>query len=145
MDIVGAIAATTGALQIVRELRELDAALDKVALKAQMVDLMGKLADVKLALLDAQAALREKDAEIANARAAMRTQAATVVKNGFRYRESPEDPGEPYGYPFCTRCEEIGAQMVSTINSPRERGAVCPQCKTLYVDATKYLLTSEMR
>lgn len=143
MDIVAAITTTTAALKIVREVRELDAAFDKAVLRSQMVDLMDKLSDVKVALIDAQDELREKDAALAKAKSAFETKASAIWKSGFLYMESPEEPGEPYGYPYCKRCDEVDGRLVTTANSMKERGCVCPQCKAVYIDPQRYLLKSE--
>ncbi len=144
MDFVTALATASAAMKIAREIKELDAAFDKAVLKSQMVDLMDKLADVKGSLIDIQEEVRLKDAELARLRDVMDARSTTIEKRGFRYKESPETPGEPYGYPFCPRCDEVDGRLVSTVNSPAGRGATCPQCKQMYVDGTRYLLKSEM-
>lgn len=64
MDISTALTLLAQATTIVKDLREIDKTFDRAHLKAQMADLYGTLADVKIALSDARELIHEKDKEI---------------------------------------------------------------------------------
>lgn len=64
MDIVAAISTIGQAINIAKGLREIQDDFSSAAYKAQMAELYGALADVKMALSDAKEALHEKDKQI---------------------------------------------------------------------------------
>ncbi|UGY03280.1 hypothetical protein [Bradyrhizobium quebecense] len=64
MDIAAALALVGQATGIVKNLREIEKGFDAAALKAQMSELYGTLADVKIALSDARETIHEKDKKI---------------------------------------------------------------------------------
>jgi hypothetical protein len=65
MDIVTGISALSKAMEGIRALREIDREFDQAALKSEMADIYGALADAKIALSDSRELLHEKDEEIA--------------------------------------------------------------------------------
>jgi len=64
LDIASALTLLGQATGIVKDLREIDKGFDLAALKAQMANLYGTLADVKIALSDAREVIQEKDRKI---------------------------------------------------------------------------------
>jgi hypothetical protein len=64
VDISAGLTLIAQAIGIVRELREIDKGFDVAAIKAQMADLYGTLADVKIALSDARETIHERDRRI---------------------------------------------------------------------------------
>lgn len=64
MDISSALTVLSQATGIVKGLREIDKGFDLAALKAQMADLYGTLADVKIALSDTREIIHAKDKQI---------------------------------------------------------------------------------
>ena len=64
LDIVTALSTIGQAIKITKDLREIDRDLDAASYKAQMAELYGALADVKMALTDARENLHQKDQEI---------------------------------------------------------------------------------
>lgn len=64
MDIATALTLLGQATGIVKDLREIDKGFDVAVLKAQMAEIYGTLADVKIALSDAREAIHEKDKKI---------------------------------------------------------------------------------
>jgi len=61
MDIATALSLLSNATGVVKDLREIDKGFDLAALKAQMANLYGTLADVKIALSDARETIHDKD------------------------------------------------------------------------------------
>jgi chromosome segregation ATPase len=64
MDFAVALASAAQALNIVKQLREIDKNVSEGELKSAMADLYGKLADLKIALSDARETIHEKDRQI---------------------------------------------------------------------------------
>ena len=64
MDIATGLTLLGQATGIVKNLREIDKGFDVAAIKAQMADLYGTLADVKIALSDARETIHERDRKI---------------------------------------------------------------------------------
>ncbi|MGY3239960.1 DNA repair exonuclease SbcCD ATPase subunit [Bradyrhizobium sp. USDA 4448] len=64
MDIAAGLTLLGQATTIVKNLRDIDKGFDVAALKVQMADLYGTLADVKIALSDARETIHERDKKI---------------------------------------------------------------------------------
>lgn len=64
MDIAAALAAVGHATTIVKAFRTIDKSYDIATVKAQMAELYGTLADVKIALSDAQEEIHSRDQTI---------------------------------------------------------------------------------
>lgn len=64
MDIAAGLALLGQATGIVKNLREIDKGFDVAALKSQMAELYGTLADVKILLSDARETIHERDQKI---------------------------------------------------------------------------------
>jgi hypothetical protein len=66
MDIPSGLSLLAQATGIVKDLRDIDKGFDSAVLKAQMADLYGTLADVKIALSDARETIHERELTIKN-------------------------------------------------------------------------------
>lgn len=129
VDIPGKLALVAQAIGIAKDLREIDKGLDTGEFKAKMAEIYSSLADVKMALADAQEELKEKDRLIAELRTNFQKRADFVEYHGYTY-EKGED-SVPQGLPFCPRCEQnLGRYYrLAQVNGPR--GTVkCPECKS---------------
>ena len=136
------LSAAAQAVTIARTMRDVEKSYDQVTLKGQIIDLMDKLNDVRSALQDARDLLDRKDHELNDLRNNMTLRAVTVVDSGYRYTADPEDAARPVGAPFCLRCDTIDGKLILTVRGER-RGVVCPQCKTNYDGARRYLWPEE--
>ncbi|MGR9078126.1 hypothetical protein [Rhizobium leguminosarum] len=131
VDIAGALAILGQAIGIAKDLREIDRGLDAGEFKARMADLYGSLADVKMALADAQEELKAKDKAISELRGNFEKRAEMVERNGFKYEKAAD--GEPQGLPFCPRCEQNLGRFYRLAQTNGPRGTVkCPECKSDY-------------
>jgi hypothetical protein len=138
MDIIAGLQAATQAIDIAKALRNVERSYETVELKSQIVDLMDKLLDVKSALQDAWVASDAQQARIDKLEQAAKRREETIIFEGFRMLASADHPGKPQGYPFCTRCDEVDGLLISTVSAPRGPGAICPECKAVYVHAPIY-------
>lgn len=145
MDLGAGLAAAGQAMTILKGLRELDKSFDQVALKGQIVDLMDQVLEIRIALQDAREALRQKDDAIAQLKDANQQKLSTVLYRGYRYPEMRDDPGKPSGRPFCLRCEQAENKLIGTTVNAKGRGVACPQCNSVYSDATRFFHTPEER
>jgi hypothetical protein len=64
MDVAAGLTLLGQATSIVKNLRDIEKGFDVAALKVQMAELYGTLADVKIALSDAREAIHDKDKKI---------------------------------------------------------------------------------
>lgn len=64
MDLMATLALASQTVKVVKDLRDLERDFDAASYKAKMAELYGNLADIKMALSDANELLHEKDAEI---------------------------------------------------------------------------------
>jgi len=131
VDIAGALAILGQAIGIAKDLREIDKGLDAGEFKARMADLYGSLADVKMALADAQEELKARDKTISELRGNFEKRAEMVERYGYRYEKGSD--GEPLGYPFCPRCEQNFGRFYRLAQTAGPRGnCKCPECKSEY-------------
>lgn len=145
MDIAGGLAAAGQAMAILKGLREVDKSYDQVVLKGQIVDLMDQILDIRVSLQDAKEALEEKDRAIAELVSANDTKKKTVMFRGYRYPEMEGDSGQPSGRPYCLRCEQKDGRLLGTVANTKGRGVMCPDCNSVYADATRFYHTIEDR
>jgi DNA-directed RNA polymerase subunit M/transcription elongation factor TFIIS len=137
VDIPGTLAVLGQAIGIAKDLREIEKGLDVGEFKAKMAELYGSLADVKMALADAQEELRAKDKIIADLRTNFEKKAELVEVNGYKYERGPN--GQPQGLPFCPRCEQNLGRYYRLAQTTGPRGQVkCPECKSDYTHVTGY-------
>lgn len=138
MDLASAIAVAAQAVGIAKDLREIDKGFDVAELKARMADLYNNLADVRMALVDAQIDMREKDSEIEQLKSAFQLQRSLVERCGYKYEAF--DSGEPKGDAFCPRCEQNHGRFYRLV--PREnaaRGSMdCPECKAHFTQVPRF-------
>jgi hypothetical protein len=139
LDIAAGLAAASQAITIARAMRDIERSYDTVTLKAQTVDLMDKLIEVRGALQDARDDLATKDRMIDQLKQAAEIRAETVVVAGYRYSISSDDKRQPAGAPFCPRCDTVDGRMIRCTETERGRNAKCPQCKAEFPDALIYL------
>jgi hypothetical protein len=128
MDIMAAISLATRSVELVKTLRDIDKQLGEAELNAKAAELLSNLADVKIALVEAGDALRQRDGEIDRLKAAFRWRGECVQHGDFLYEKKPD--GTPIGTPFCPRCQRADGFMIKLV--PTDHGvwgeADCPQC-----------------
>ncbi|MBB5045927.1 hypothetical protein HNR60_000662 [Rhodopseudomonas rhenobacensis] len=125
MDIAGALASAAAALNIVKQLNDVDRSLGEGELRAKIASLYVNLAEVKMALADAQQEIHEKDREIAELKKRTALAKPMIEVHGFSY-EAVE--GKPTGgLPFCPNCllEEVQIRPVKVLHAFQ-----CPRCKS---------------
>ncbi|MCD4509729.1 hypothetical protein LQT97_00630 [Brucella pseudogrignonensis] len=136
MDIPGTISALTGALQVVKDLRAIDAGFDKAELKASLVDVMSSLADAKIALTEAEEKIANQKKEILKLRSSFEKRAELVEYKGFKF-EAKED-GHPKGDPFCPRCEQKDGFLMRLVQGLATNKLNCPECKSSYNNVSRF-------
>src|SRR6266478_2814329 len=84
MDLMTGIAAATKALEALKAIREIDKSFDTATWKAKVAELMGSVADTKLALIDANDTIRtlEKEKKDLGEKLALKAE-KTIYKNGL--------------------------------------------------------------
>ena len=64
MDVVGGLTAAKMALDLAKDLREIDKSVDEAAFKMKLAELMGALADTQIAFADAKTRISELEDEL---------------------------------------------------------------------------------
>jgi hypothetical protein len=134
MDWPAAFTAASQALGLAKTLVEVDRTLDHATFKMKIADLSSNVADLKLALIEAQSEAAGKDEAIAKLKEAFAfREEQTVRVRGLRYEKAPDGSG-PEGMPFCDRCERVDGRLIRIAGTHTKDGyrSVCPQCKADY-------------
>jgi hypothetical protein len=132
MDIMTAIAAATNAVDLLKSLNQVDKEYDKAELKAKIAELLSNVADLKIALIEANDDLRASSDEIRRLQAGFALREDTIRYKEFLYAKGTD--GNPVGYPYCQRCEQVDGFMIKVVDREGQHGnMVCPRCKTTYV------------
>jgi hypothetical protein len=134
MDWAVALTSASQALGLVKTLVEVDRSVDHATFKMKIADLSSNVADLKLALIEAQSEATEKDETIARLKKAFEfREDQTVTVRGMRYEKAPDGSG-PVGMPFCDRCERVDGRLIRIVGTRQKDGykAICPQCKADY-------------
>lgn len=111
-----------------KQLNEIDARVDEASFKLKIAEVTAALAEAKLGLVDAQEALRAKDAELSALRDRLKFKAEeTTSYKGLTYDAVD---GKPVGAPYCPLCEAQGKfiRLVEYVALPGHPWK-CPACK----------------
>ncbi|MBF0383029.1 MAG: hypothetical protein HQL69_18565 [Magnetococcales bacterium] len=130
LEIKGAIAGVTGAMQIAKGLQSVKESFDEATQKMQIVELMEALSNSKIALIEAQQSAIESDKEISSLKEALQEKRELVERNGYYYKKRT-DNGEPQGKPYCNVCLQKNGLQILTSTIDRSR-TECPSCKAKY-------------
>jgi hypothetical protein len=137
VDIGAGLASLDLAIKIGNGLRKVEKAYDQVALKGQIIDLMGALYDAKGELLAASALLTEKDSEIARLTTAMNDRGKLVEgRHGYLWKDRGD--GLKIGYPVCPSCLDRENHQVEMKRDGSARAAKCPRCDKKFMPVDCY-------
>lgn len=130
-ELQAAIASLKVGSEIVKGVMAAGQALSEADLKLKLADLMGVLAESKVAVIDANDRLAERDKEIDRLREALRNK-DVVAKHLDAYYAKNEN-GKPAGDPYCMHCFEVDHRLIHLIRPGRaETKATCPHCRNQY-------------
>jgi hypothetical protein len=128
MDIMSALTVGTKALEALKAIKDIEKDYDAATWKAKVAELMSDVADMKMALVEAN----DKIAELERRAATLTAQVAfkaerTVYENGFLYEVFQD--GTVAEFAFCQHCMTEG-KHVRIARGPGGSSAICPSCKT---------------
>jgi rubrerythrin len=129
-DLMTAVATAGQAIGRLKEIGEQP--LDEAQRKLKLAETMSLVADLKNALVEANAEARSKDQEIDTLRKNFRLFTSTVEVLGYHYDR--DDKGRPKGSAFCPVCMQKEGYML-LLTGTQERGRPeqqCPNCKAFY-------------
>jgi hypothetical protein len=130
MDIISAISAGTRALEALKAVQDINKQYDAATWKARVAELMSDVADMKLALIDANDRIRKLNTEKKELSERISFKAEkTKYENGLLY-EVFED-GTIAEFPFCQNCMTEG-KYVRIVRAPIGGASHCPGCKAHY-------------
>lgn len=131
MDIATITAAMTGiklATEIASNIRQGSVELEKAELKLSLAEIIGNLADAKIAIVNIQEELHENEEEIKRLKVALRTR-ENVTRVGDAYYMT-DNNANPYGTPYCLNCWENESKLCSLVEDSMRNDRKCPKCKT---------------
>lgn len=122
------ISALSTAIGIVKTLRDIDRGVQEADYKLKIASATEALADAKMALVEAQDEIKNKEAELERLRSSLRFRAEeTIESGGFTYRKVD---GKPVGRAYCPVCLDEGRfQTVHLIFTKNGDSVQCPRCK----------------
>jgi hypothetical protein len=131
MDIVHAIAAGTKALEVLRAIRDINKAYDDASWKSKVAELMSDIADMKMALFEANDQMRALQTDNDKLAKQVRFKAEkTIYEKGLYYEVY--DDGQIAELPFCQSCMTKG-EFIRLVYGPIDVSrSYCPGCKTHY-------------
>jgi len=117
----------TAAIDIAKAIKDADVSLEKAELKMRVAELLGALADAKIASAEIVDSLHQKEIEIEHLREKLRFK-EKLVRVGEAYFEI-DNSGKATGDPYCSNCWETKAMAVhlqaATTHASK---TVCPSC-----------------
>jgi len=129
MDITSAISTISQSIEIIRFLKDIEKDYSNAEFKLKFAELYSNLAEVKVALSDAQTKISEQERIIEQISSKNVQKLMTVEYRGYSF--GIDKSGNSIGRPFCNVClNQDGLQMQlvrmdSTID-------MCPRCKAVY-------------
>ena len=147
MSVTSALVGIKNAIDIARIIKDSNYSIEKAEINLKIADLIGALADAKVAIATIQEDIAEKDSEI------MKLKNALKISDNIFY-ESPyyfiriDDESERDG-PFCQKCYDSNRKLLR-LQSQKIKGYwLCKECENDYMDKdyveTKVNYTSTMR
>ncbi|RXH04917.1 hypothetical protein [Bradyrhizobium vignae] len=128
MDIMSALSVGTKALEALKAIKDIEKDFDAATWKAKVAELMSDVADMKMALVEANDKIAELEKRAADLTAQVTFKAEnTVYENGFLYEVFQD--GDVAEFPFCQHCMTDG-RHVRIARAPGGASAICPSCKT---------------
>lgn len=130
-SISGAVSALKTATEVAKVLRGLDSTVQTADLKLKIAELTDALANAKLAIVEVQEELGEKDREIQRLTDALRARGEVVRHQDAYYKRN--SAGVATGDPYCSLCFELKHVLVHINQNPKDRmQSICPNCKNVF-------------
>lgn len=118
------------AADIAKALKDSDLSIERAEMKLKVAELMGALADVKIAALELQETLHGKEKEISRLGEMLALKEEVVRRFSAYYKKGPS--GKAIGDPYCLRCWESEKKLFHIVRDGKANGHRCPVCSTLY-------------
>jgi len=126
-----AIAMVNGSLELVKKLSSASGAVERAELKLKAAELIGSLADAKLALINSMEEAQAQQRTIAELQEALQLK-ATVGRVFDGYYQTDTN-GKPHGDPFCARCWQADHRLFYLTSArPGAVETTCAQCNAKF-------------
>ncbi len=128
-SIVSALSGIKTATDIAKLIKDAGLSLEAADHKLQIAELVGALADAKMALVEIQETINEKDSEINSLKDSLQTKLLLIRHNDSYYEK--DENGKASGQPYCSLCLEKNNLNVHINQNPKQRNmSICPSCKS---------------
>lgn len=118
------------ATEIAKLIKEADLSLEKAEMKMKVAELIGALADAKIATAEINDFINQKDKRIIELEDALAFQ--SKLKRYFDAYYEIDSDGVPCGDPYCSHCWETSKRAVHLYYVHPSQ--ICPHCKTKYAN-----------
>jgi len=136
-EIVSALSGIKTAMDIGKGILAAGSSLDHAQLKLELADMMGALADARVAVVEAQETTSALQLEVKRLDEALEIK-QKVVKDGSAYFDIGAD-GKSTGGGYCMRCWEVDKKLRHLAHpSFSSKPSSCPACKTEYDEGQTY-------
>jgi len=131
MDIVAAIATGTKAIEVLKAIKDINKSFDDATWKGKVAELISDIADMKIALTEAndKVITLEKEKQDLLAKVIFKSE-KTIYESGWLYEVF--DDGKIAELPFCQSCTTDGNYVRISYAALGQDKSMCPRCKTLY-------------
>lgn len=131
MDITNPLKLIGVATDVAKTLLTAETIVEKAQLQLQMADVLGALASARVALIEADTAVRERDAEIVRLHQAREEKGDLIEGSGGLFWKS-DGKGNKVGYPCCPSCLVKDGRQVQMVKDGKIRKGRCPKCGERY-------------
>jgi hypothetical protein len=138
MDIAGGISSLKTGIEIAQTLKDINKSFDEASFKAKIADLIEKLSEARIALVEAKETIFEKDREI-DALKSLEIERRNLVEGEGGYQYRTNDVGAPIGFPMCPKCDPVDSRLIQLVENGKGDVARCPACLNEYKPVTCYL------
>jgi hypothetical protein len=138
MDILGGMASIKSGIEIAKSLKGIEKTFDEATFKAKIADLIEKLSEARLALVEAKEEIFNRDREI-EALKYVKIERGNLVEGSGGYQYRANDLGAPVGFPMCPKCDPVDERLIPLIENGAGNAAKCPACLNEYKPVTCYL------
>lgn len=118
------------ATDLVKTLNEASSSMEHSSLKLQIAELMGAIADMKMAAVDLRDQVSEKEKEIERLTKALKIKDDVIRYCDAYYTKGNE--GKPQGDPYCARCWEHAGELYHLTLTAVGRNHECQVCSSIF-------------
>lgn len=132
MSVTSALVGIKNAIDIARIIKDSNSSIEKAEINLKIADLIGALADAKVAIATIQEDMAEKDAEITKLKNELKISGNIFYESPY-YFIKVDDKSERDG-PFCQKCYDSNRKLIRLQSQETKGYWLCKECENGYMD-----------